>query len=95
MSFDEMYDELVHAEFLAGAVNAPPRRGAHAALKATMSASRLRSIILVTSGGLAFAALGSFLGGLGGEFAVTPAGAHALTTTERHMVRAPPPFTRA
>jgi hypothetical protein len=85
MSVDEMYDELVHAEFLAGAVNTPPRRGAHAAIKATMSSSRLRSIALVTSGGLAFAAIGAFLGGLGGEFAVTPAGAHALTTTQKNM----------
>jgi hypothetical protein len=86
MSFDEMYDELVHAEFLSGAVNDPPRRrGAHAPLKATFAASRLRSIALVASGGLACAAAGAFLGGLGGEFAVTPAAAHALTNSHRSV----------
>jgi hypothetical protein len=95
MSFDEMYDELVHAEFLDGALNVPPRRGAHAAIKATMSASRLRSIALITSGGLAFAALGAFLGGLGGGFSVTPAGAHALTSSQRNMALSAAPGAAA
>jgi hypothetical protein len=91
MSFDEMYDELVHAEFLADAVNRAPRRGAHGPIRATFTATRLRSIALITSGGLAFAALGAFLGGLGGEFAVSPAAAHALTSSQRTMALSPNP----
>jgi hypothetical protein len=83
MSFDEMYDELVHAEFLSDAVHDPARRGAHGPIRATFAASRLRSIMVITSGGLLFAGLGAFLGGLGGEFAVSPAGAHALTSSQR------------
>ena len=65
MSFDEMYDETVHAEFLSGAVNDIPRHGADAAARAIFGTPRRRSIAVIASGGLAFAALGAFLGGLG------------------------------
>jgi|GEM_PF-2540937 hypothetical protein len=81
MSSDEMYDETVHAEFLPGAVDGPPRHGADAAARAIFGTPRLRSIAVIASGGLAFAALGAFLGGLGSDVAVSPAAAHPLTTS--------------
>jgi hypothetical protein len=81
MSFDEMYDETVHAEFLSGAVNDIPRHGADAAARAIFGTPRRRSIAVIASGGLAFAALGAFLGGLGSDVAVSPAAAHPLTTS--------------
>ena len=81
MSFDEMYDETVHAEFLSGAVNDTPRHGADAAARAIFGTPRRRSIAVIASGGLAFAALGAFLGGLGSDVAVSPAAAHPLTTS--------------
>jgi hypothetical protein len=98
MSFDEMYDELVHAEFLPNAVHDPPHRGADAAARAIFGTSRFRSIALITSGGLAFAALGAFLGGLGSNFAVSPASAHPLTTSHRSVplvAAAPGPVNRS
>jgi hypothetical protein len=85
MSFDEMYDELLHAEFLPDAVHDPAHQGADAAAGAIFGTSRFRSIALITSGGLAFAALGAFLGGLGSNFAVSPAAAHPLTTSHRSV----------
>jgi hypothetical protein len=99
MSFDEMYDQPVHAEFLSGAVNGPLRRGADAAGRAIFGTPRLRSIAVIASGGLAFAALGAFLGGLGSDVAVSPAAAHPLTTSHLSAPRgsaafgpANPPF---
>ncbi len=80
MSFDEMYDETVHAEFLSGAVD-DPAHGADAAARAIFGTPRRRSIAVIASGGLAFAALGAFLGGLGSDVAVSPAAAHPLTTS--------------
>ena len=84
MSFEEMYDETVHAEFLSGAVNDTPRHWADAAAKAIFG-KPLRSIAVIASGGLAFAALGAFLGGLGSDVAVSPAAAHPLTTSHRSV----------
>jgi hypothetical protein len=85
MSFEEMYDETVHAEFLSGAVNGTPRHGADAAARAIFGTPRRRSIAVIASGGLAFAALGAFLGGLGSDVAVSPAAAHPLTTSQRSV----------
>jgi len=85
MSFEEMYDETVHAEFLSGAVNDTPRHGADAAARAIFGTPRLRSIAVIASGGLAFATLGAFLGGLGSDVAVSPAAAHPLTTSHRSV----------
>jgi hypothetical protein len=85
MSFEEMYDETVHAVFLSGAVNDTPRHGADAAARAIFGTPRLRSIAVIASGGLAFAALGAFLGGLGSDVAVSPAAAHPLTTSHRSV----------
>jgi hypothetical protein len=81
MSFEEIYDETVHAEFLSGAVNDPHREGADAAARAIFGMPRLRSIAVIASGGLAFAALGAFLGGLGSDVAVSTAAANPLTTS--------------
>lgn len=80
MSFDEMYDQSVHAEFLSGAVD-DPAHGADAAARTIFGTPRFRSIAVITSGGLAFAALGAFMGGLGSDVAVSPAAAHSLTTS--------------
>jgi hypothetical protein len=85
MSFDEMYEETVHAEFLSGAVNDAPRHGADAVASAIFDTPRRRSIAVIASGGLAFAALGAFLGGLGSDVAVSPASAHPLTTSHRSV----------
>jgi hypothetical protein len=100
MSSDEMYDETaVHAGFLSGAVNGTPRHGVDAAARAVFGPNRLRSIAVIASGGLAFAALGAFLGGLGSEVAVSPAAAHPLTSSHLNvppgsaaLVPANPPF---
>ena len=84
MSFDEMYDQPVHAEFLSGAVDDPPH-GTDAAARTIFGTPRLRSIAVITSGGLAFAALGAFMGGLGSDVAVSPAAAHSLTTSHESV----------
>jgi hypothetical protein len=85
MSFEEMYDETVHAEFLSGAVNDTPSQGANAAARAIFGTPGLRSIAVIASGGLAFAALGAFLGGLGSDVAVSTAAANPLTTSHRNV----------
>jgi trimeric autotransporter adhesin len=99
MTFDEMYDEMVHHEMARNETAHPEtahpetvhqetvhdefrstpragtsRRGAHAA----SPPSRARTITLVATGGVACAVVGALLGGLGGEFGVTPATAHAI-----------------
>jgi hypothetical protein len=43
--------------------------------------ARYRTAALVGAGGLACATVGAFLGGLGGYFTVSPAGAHAVAST--------------
>jgi hypothetical protein len=96
MSFDEMYDEMLHDEFSsrgkhqAQAVTAEPElvdstsRGRHAAADEPEAAEgprgfqRYKTAALVGAGGMACAAAGAFLGGLGGYFAISPAAAHAL-----------------
>ena len=45
--------------------------------------ARYRTAGLVGAGGLACATLGAFLGGLGGYFTVSPAGAHAVASTSQ------------
>ncbi|HEX4160911.1 MAG TPA: hypothetical protein VHZ05_00340 [Acidimicrobiales bacterium] len=95
MSFDEIYDEMLHDEFSARgkhqamAVVAEPEpvestsRGRHAAAEEPAPErprgfQRYRTAGLVGAGGLACAAAGAFLGGLGGYFTIAPAAAHAL-----------------
>ena len=80
MSFDEMYDEMLHDEFRS--------RGKHAAPEAVAEEhegprglSRFRTAAAVGAGGLACAAVGAFLGGLGGYFTVNPAAAHSLASS--------------
>ena len=96
MSFDEMYDEMLHGEFSAGegdeataATAAGQRRGRHAAASQPVSdyerpvgiLQRYRTAGLVGAGGLACAAAGAFLGGLGGYFTVAPAAAHPVASS--------------
>ena len=45
--------------------------------------ARYRTAGLVGAGGLACATVGAFLGGLGGYFTVSPAGAHAVASTSQ------------
>jgi hypothetical protein len=96
MSFDEMYDDMLHDEFSsrgkhqATAVTAEPElaesssRGRHAAadepeaVEGPRGFQRYKTAALVGAGGMACAAAGAFLGGLGGYFAISPAAAHAL-----------------
>jgi hypothetical protein len=95
MSFDKIYDEMLHDEFSARgkhqamAVVAEPEpvestsRGRHAAAEEPAAErprgfQRYRTAGLVGAGGIACAAAGAFLGGLGGYFTIAPAAAHAL-----------------
>lgn len=90
MSFDEMYDEMLHSEFSlrgehqAEAVEAAPEpvqgysRGRHAATERPRGFQRYRTAGLVGAGGLACAAAGALLGGLGGYFSISPAAAHQV-----------------
>jgi hypothetical protein len=84
MSFDEAYDEMLHDEFR-------PReatRGKHAApetpdeeQEGPRGLARFRTAGLVGAGGLACAAVGAFLGGLGGYFTINPAAAHSVASS--------------
>jgi hypothetical protein len=98
MSFDEMYDEMLHDEFSSSgrhqavAAVAEPEvavlaastsRGRHAAAEEARAErprgfQRYRTAGLVGAGGLACAAAGAFLGGLGGYFTISPAAAHPV-----------------
>jgi hypothetical protein len=76
VSFDEMYDEMLHDEFRSSAWS----RGAHATPRPVTRLTRYRSAALVGAGGLACATAGAFLGGLGGYFNLSPAGTHSVTS---------------
>jgi hypothetical protein len=98
MSFDQMYDEMLHDEFSscgkhqakAAAVAAEPElaegtsRGRHAAAEEPVARprgfQRYRTAALVGAGGMACAAAGAFLGGLGGYFTISPAAAHSVAS---------------
>jgi hypothetical protein len=111
MSFDDMYDEMLHDEFSsrgkhaakAAAVETEPApspvRGRHTAVgeadtvevgavqepvteavERPRGFQRYRTAALVGAGGMACAAAGAFLGGLGGYFTVSPAAAHPLSS---------------
>jgi hypothetical protein len=98
MSFDEMYDEMLHDEFSSRAkhqakvavVAAEPElventsRGRHAAAEEPAARprgfQRYRTAALVGAGGMACAAAGAFLGGLGGYFTISPAAAHSVAS---------------
>ena len=84
MSFDEMYDEMLHDEFRSRGAS----RGKHAAPETAgegregpRGLSRYRNAAMVGAGGLACAAVGAFLGGLGGYFTVNPAAAHSVASS--------------
>jgi len=84
MSFDEMYDDMLHDEFRSQ--GAP--RGKHAAPETAVvggegprGLARYRNAAMVGAGGLACAAVGAFLGGLGGYFTVNPAAAHSVASS--------------
>jgi len=84
MSFDEMYDEVLHDEFRSRGAS----RGKHAAPETAgegpegpRGLSRYRNAAMVGAGGLACAAVGAFLGGLGGSFTVNPAAAHSVASS--------------
>ena len=127
MSFEETYDEMLHAEFGSGGrgtqaaeqdagpashgeddaspahlaaadapvhaadapiheafqTAAPPAavEGAPAEGEGPRGLARYRNAAMVGAGGLACAALGAFLGGLGGSFTVNPAAAHPLASS--------------
>ena len=76
MSFDEMYDEMLHDEFRSSSTAEEPRRSGLA---------RYRTATLVSVGGLAAATAGAFLGGLGGYFTVAPASGSPLTSTSTQV----------
>jgi hypothetical protein len=93
MSFDETYDEMLHDEFSSRGQHQPKAaaaepelaesasRGRHAAAEPAerpRGFQRYRTAGLVGAGGLACAAAGAFLGGLGGYFTISPAAAHAV-----------------
>ena len=80
MSFDEMYDEMLHDEFRSGS-----SRGAHAAKGPVTGLARFRTVGLVGAGGLACATAGAFLGGLGGYFTLSPASAHSITSSSEQV----------
>ncbi|HVA05868.1 MAG TPA: hypothetical protein VNG12_03910 [Acidimicrobiales bacterium] len=82
MSFDELYDGMLHNEFRSGpeAASAP-----HARHAASRNPSRSRTVALVASGGAACAVVGALLGGLGSEFGVTPATAHSLNSSSQFV----------
>ena len=84
MSFDEMNDEMLHDEFRSRGAS----RGKHAApetagegYEGPRGLSRYRNAAMVGAGGLACAAVGAFLGGLGGYFTVNPAAAHTVASS--------------
>ncbi|HEX3795571.1 MAG TPA: hypothetical protein VHV57_13845 [Acidimicrobiales bacterium] len=81
MSFDEAYANMVHDEFRAAPGNGVSGGAAHAAPSEAVQATRTRTIALVASGGIACAVVGALLGGLGGEFGISPASAHALNSS--------------
>jgi hypothetical protein len=100
MSFDEMYDEVLHDEFSsagkhqakAAPIVAVPAeavaRARHAAVvepaveadERPRGFQRYRTAALVGAGGMACAAAGAFLGGLGGYFTISPAAAHPVAS---------------
>jgi hypothetical protein len=84
MSFDEMYDEMLHDEFRSSGSS----RGKHAAPEVAeeehegpRGLSRYRNAVMVGAGGLGCAAVGALLGGLGGYFTVNPAAAHSVASS--------------
>jgi hypothetical protein len=80
MSFDEAYANMVHDEFRAAPGNGVVGVAEHTA-PSSAQGSRTRTIALVASGGIACAVVGALLGGLGGEFGISPASAHALNAS--------------
>jgi hypothetical protein len=80
--FDEMYDEMLHDEF-----RTDSRRDARVASRPARAAglARYRTAALVGAGGMACAAAGALLGGLGGYFTLSPASAHAVTSSHDNL----------
>ena len=83
MSFDEIYDEMLHQEFRSRGRHAAPEAPEKAAAEGEgpRGLARYRNAAVVGAGGLACAAVGAFLGGLGGYFTVNPAAAHSVASS--------------
>jgi hypothetical protein len=81
MSFDELYDNMLHDEFRGTPEGDSGAHGLQGVRHSLASSSRSRTVALVASGGLACAVVGALLGGLGGEFGVSPASAHSLSSS--------------
>ena len=73
-------DAPIHDEF---EVQAPPAAAeeAPAESEGPRGLARYRNAAMVGAGGLACAAVGAFLGGLGGYFTIAPAAAHPLASS--------------
>jgi len=84
MSFDEMYDEMLHAEFRTGQAAGASSSGAESSEPVTGFA-RYRTATLVGVGGVACATAGALLGGLGGYFTLSPASAHTVTDSSSQV----------
>jgi hypothetical protein len=96
-SLDETYEEMLRGEFSSRgkhvAVDAPiheefdaqaPPAAAEEVLaegEGPTGLARYRNAAMVGAGGLACAAVGAFLGGLGGSFTIAPAAAHPLASS--------------
>lgn len=86
MSFDETYDEMIHEEFrprgehqaMAPAAESELIEPGAGAAERPRGLQRYRTAGLVGAGGLACAAAGALLGGLGGYFTISPAVAHPV-----------------
>ena len=79
MSFDDMYDEMLHDEFRSGTSRKDATDGPAHGL------ARYRTAALVSAGGLAAATAGAFLGGLGGYFTVSAASGSPLTSSSTEV----------
>ncbi|HEY6427684.1 MAG TPA: hypothetical protein VIX84_10655, partial [Acidimicrobiales bacterium] len=78
-SLDEKYDQMLHDEFGSGRAEAEAKPERPAGL------ARYRTAALVGAGGLACATVGALLGGLGGHFTRSPAGAHSVTSSSQDL----------
>ncbi len=79
-SLDERYDQMLHEEFAA-----VPCADAEPTPEPPRGLARYRSAALVGAGGLACAIVGALLGGLSGYFALSPAGAHPVTSSSQDL----------
>jgi hypothetical protein len=97
MTVDEIYDMLLEQELGSRAVESPEAMSpvqvptqmeeapvgdpAEESAEQTRGLARYRNAAMVGAGGLACAAVGALLGGLGGYFTVSPADAHSIAAS--------------